>query len=153
MKIEHSSVHKRLFRYTIPHKKSFFLAFTLLLIATAADLLGPILIKIFIDDYLTPKYLPLQPLVWLASSYLLLQLLKIVVQYFQLLQFQKIALQIIQQIRIDVFSHVHRLALRFFDNTPTGSLVSRITNDTEAMKEMFVEVIAVFIQNGVFLVG
>ncbi|KML29631.1 ATP-binding cassette domain-containing protein [Priestia aryabhattai] len=153
MKIEHSSVHKRLFHYTIPHKKSFFLAFTLLLIATAADLLGPILIKIFIDDYLTPKYLPFQPLVWLASSYLLLQLLKIVVQYFQLLQFQKIALQIIQQIRIDVFSHVHRLALRFFDNTPTGSLVSRITNDTEAMKEMFVEVIAVFIQNGVFLIG
>ena len=102
MKIEHSSVHKRLFHYTIPHKNHF-LAFTLLLIATAADLLGPILIKIFIDDYLTPKYLPLQPLVWLASSYLLLQLLKIVVQYFQLLQFQNIALQIIQQIRIDVF--------------------------------------------------
>ncbi|TYR81141.1 ATP-binding cassette domain-containing protein [Priestia megaterium] len=144
---------KRLFSYAKPHKVSFLFAFCLLLIATTADLLGPILIKVFIDDYLTREYLPTEPLIILAGSYIFLHLLKVIVQYFQLLQFQKIALTITQQLRIDVFSHVHKLGLRYFDRTPTGSLVSRITNDTEAIKEMFVEVIAVFIQNGVFLIG
>ena len=60
--------------------------------------------------------------------------------YFQLLRFQEIALKIIQQMRIDVFSKVQGLGMRYFDQTPAGSIVSRVTNDTEAIKDMFVSV-------------
>ena len=48
--------------------------------------------------------------------------------------------------RIDVFSKVQGLGMRYFDKTPAGSIVSRVTNDTEAIKEMFVSVIVTFLQ-------
>ncbi|MFS0863867.1 ABC transporter ATP-binding protein [Fredinandcohnia sp. 179-A 10B2 NHS] len=153
IKKEQRRVLVRLLSYTKSHIKEFSFAFTLLLIATLADILGPILIKIFIDDYLTPRHLPLQPLMILGGTYLIIHFTKVILQYFQLVKFQEIALKIIREMRIEVFSKVQKLGLKYFDKTPAGSIVSRVTNDTEAIKDMFVEVIATFVQNGVFLVG
>ena len=70
-----------------------------------------------------------------------------------MVKFQEIALYIVQQLRIDVFSKVQALGLKYFDQTPTGSIVSRVTNDTEAIKDMFVTVISTFIQSGCLLIG
>lgn len=152
-KREQRRVLVRLLSYTKSHIKEFSLAFTLLLFATVADILGPILIKIFIDDYLTPRHLPVQPLFILGGTYLIIHFTKVILQYFQLVKFQEIALKIIREMRIEVFSKVQKLGLKYFDKTPAGSIVSRVTNDTEAIKDMFVEVIATFVQNGVFLIG
>jgi len=143
----------RLLSYTKTHTREFIIAFLLLLLATIADIVGPILIKIFIDDYLTPRHLPIQPLIFLGAIYLLIHFTKVILQYFQLVKFQEIALKIIREMRIEVFSKVHKLGLKYFDKTPGGSIVSRVTNDTEAIKDMFVEVVATFVQNGVFLIG
>lgn len=143
----------RLLSYTKPHKKSLVIAFGLLLLTTIGELVGPFLIKIFIDDYLTPGNLDFQPLLILGSSYLGIQIIKSILLFFQLVKFQEIALKIIQQLRIDVFSKVQSLGLKYFDKTPAGSIVSRVTNDTEAIKDMFVTVLATFIQSGVLLAG
>lgn len=143
----------RLLAYAKPHLKMIFVAFGFLLLATVGDVLGPILVKIFIDDYLREGYLPFKPLLMLGSAYMGIQVLNVLVSYFQLLKFQEIALKIIQQMRIDVFTKVQQLGLKYFDKTPAGSLVSRVTNDTEAIKDMFVSVIATFIQSGFLLVG
>lgn len=143
----------RLLAYSKPHLKMIFVAFGFLLLATVGDVLGPILVKIFIDDYLREGYLPFKPLLMLGSAYMGIQVLNVLVSYFQLLKFQEIALKIIQQMRIDVFTKVQQLGLKYFDKTPAGSLVSRVTNDTEAIKDMFVSVIATFIQSGFLLVG
>ena len=77
----------------------------------------------------------------------------VVVSYFQLMRFQEIALKIIQQMRIDVFSKVQGLGMRYFDQTPAGSIVSRVTNDTESIKDMFVSVIVTFLQAVFVLIG
>lgn len=146
-------VFKRLLGYTKPHTKAFVVTFILLFLATGANLLGPILVKIFIDDYLTPGIFEFWPIVWLAGGYLLLHFAYVIIDYFQLLSFQTLALKIIRQLRVDVFSKVHKLGLSFFDKTPGGSLVSRITNDTEAIKDLYVSVLSVFVQNIVFLIG
>lgn len=137
----------------IPHRKHLLLAFVLLLFATTADLAGPKLIQIFIDDYLTPRNFDKHQLILLGGGYLVLFAVSAVLQYFQLVSFHKIALRIIQQLRIDVFGRVQHLGLTFFDNTPVGSLVSRITNDTEAIKDLFVSVLSTFVQNIVFVIG
>ncbi|MEH6938523.1 ABC transporter ATP-binding protein, partial [Bacillus sp. JJ664] len=77
----------------------------------------------------------------------------IILSYLQLLMFQQIAFKVVQDIRMKVYEHVHSLAFSFFDKTPIGSIVSRITNDTEAIKDFYVSVLATFIQQIVFLVG
>lgn len=150
---EQRKVLMRLLTYTKAHKKALLAAFSLLLFTTVADVVGPIFIKIFIDDYLTPRKMLVQPLVILAAAYIGIQVLKEILLFFQLVTFQKVALKIIQQLRIDVFAKVEALGLRYFDKTPAGSIVSRVTNDTEAIKDMFVSVLATFIQSGFFLVG
>ncbi|UTR10769.1 ABC transporter transmembrane domain-containing protein [Evansella sp. LMS18] len=146
-------VFKRLMAYGKPHLKWILIAFLLLVGGTGAEILGPILIKIFIDDFLTPRVFELQPLIMLGAGYLLLHVSAAVMNYSQLLLFQKIALRIIQQLRIDVFAKVEKLGLSFFDQFPAGGLVSRITNDTEQVKELYVSVLAIFVQNIVFLIG
>ncbi|MED3624155.1 ABC transporter transmembrane domain-containing protein [Neobacillus thermocopriae] len=151
-KQEQRKVLFRLLSYTKPHKKRMVIAFLLLLMTTILEIILPILVKIFIDDYLTPEKLEFQPLFLLGTLYMGIQVVKALLLFFQLVKFQEIALLIIQQLRIDVFSKVQALGLKYFDQTPAGSIVSRVTNDTEAIKDMFVTVLATFIQSG-FLLG
>ncbi|MER2262999.1 MAG: ABC transporter transmembrane domain-containing protein [Psychrobacillus sp.] len=146
-------VLKRLLTYLKPHKKMIAFALFLLIVTVIGDILGPYLIKTFMDNYLTPRDFPTGPLVGLAVGYIFIQIGNVLVSYFQLLKFQEIALKIIQQMRIDVFSKVHRLGMRYFDKTPAGSIVSRVTNDTEAIKDMFVSVLVGFVQSGFLVIG
>jgi ATP-binding cassette, subfamily B, multidrug efflux pump len=150
---EQRQVLWRLLAYMRRYRKDTALAFALLVLATAGELVGPYLVKIFIDDYLTPRRLDFAPLLWLAAIYTAVLLLKTVISYFQLVKFQKLALEVIQALRMDVFTKVHQLGMSYFDRTPGGSIVSRVTNDTEAIKDMFISVLAAFIQNGVFVIG
>ncbi|MDQ0430116.1 ATP-binding cassette subfamily B protein [Planomicrobium stackebrandtii] len=146
-------VFKRLLKYLAPHKRMLALAMGLLILTVLGDVLGPLLIKIFIDDYLTPGSFPTGPIAGLAIAYLFIQTSNVIISYFQLLKFQEAALKIIQQLRIDVFTKVQGLGMRYFDQTPAGGIVSRVTNDTEAIKEMFVTVLIGFIQSAFLIVG
>lgn len=146
-------VFKRLLSYLKPHKKVIAIALLLLILTVTGDILGPYLIKTYMDDFLTPRYFPTGPLVGLAVGYIFIQIGNVIVSYFQLLTFQKLALKIIQQMRIDVFTKVHQLGMRYFDKTPAGSIVSRVTNDTEAIKDMFVSVLVGFVQSGFLVIG
>jgi ATP-binding cassette subfamily B protein len=143
----------RLLSYMGRYKKEAVLAFLLLFLATAGELAGPYLVKVFIDDYLVPSRLAPGPVAALVSAYLGVLVAKTVLSYFQLVEFQRLALSIIQALRMDVFSKVHRLGMSYFDRTPGGSIVSRVTNDTEAIKDMFISVLAAFVQNGLFVIG
>ncbi|MGE7918347.1 ABC transporter ATP-binding protein [Viridibacillus sp. NPDC093762] len=146
-------VLKRLLTYLKPHKKSIVIALMLLLITVLGDIVGPLLIKIFMDDYLTPRHFPTNTLVILATSYIGIQILNSIISYLQMLRFNVLALKVIQQLRIDVYTKVHKLGMRYFDKTPAGSIVSRVTNDTEAIMEMFVSVLIGFVQSGFLVIG
>jgi ATP-binding cassette subfamily B protein len=128
-------------------------AFVLLVLATAADLAGPLLVKVFIDDYLTPRRFAAGPLSALAGGYLVILLAFAGFNFWQMFSFKKIALRVVRQMRIDLFAKVQGLGLEFFDKTPAGALVSRITNDTEAVRELFVSVLAAFVKNSVLIIG
>lgn len=146
-------VMRRLLAYLNPHRKAMAAAMALLLIATAADVAGPLLVKVYIDDYLTPGIFDSSALITLAVTYLVLQVVAAGLTYFQLFSFQRMAHRVIQQLRMDVFGKVQHLGLSFFDQRPGGSLVSRITNDTEAIKDLFVSVLSTFVQNIVMIIG
>lgn len=146
-------VFKRLMRYAIPHKVSISVALFFLILTITGSIVGPLIIQAFIDDYLTPLRFPKNEVMTLALVYIGLQIFIVVVSYFQLLRFQDIALKIIQQMRIDVFTKVQGLGMRYFDRTPAGSIVSRVTNDTESIKEMFVSVVVTFLQAIFVIIG
>ncbi len=93
------------------------------------------------------------PLAGLMAGYAVLILASAGMNYVQLLSLQTTAQRIIQRMRLDLFAHLQRLPVSFFDKTPVGSLVSRVTNDTEAIRELYVSVLATFVQNGVYLLG
>lgn len=157
-RISKQKVFLRLLRYAIPHKKTLIFAFLILMLATGADILGPIILKVFLDDHLTPFINEGLSFQWkivglLAGLYGFLVIMTAVLNYFQMFTFQKIAFMIIQQLRMDVFGKVQHLGLTFFDQTPGGSLVSRITNDTEAIKDLYVSVLSTFVQSIIFLLG
>lgn len=151
-------VFKRLLGYTRGHLKGLTIAFIILMLATGADVAGPFLLKVFIDDHLTPFMedglaFNWTIIAWIGALYLILLISAAAFNYIQLYSFQKIALKIIQKIRMDVFGKVQHLGLSFFDQTPGGSLVSRITNDTEAIKDLYVSVLSTFVQGIIFLTG
>lgn len=150
---EQRKVLLRLLSYAGPHKKAIAGAFLFLLLTTLGEISGPVLIKIFIDDYLAPRDLRFAPLFLLGVAYVGIQVAKSIFSYVQLYKFQEIALKIIHDIRVEIFSKVQSFGLAFFDKTPAGSIISRVTNDTEAIKDMFVTVFVTFIQSGVLILG
>ncbi|SEN36109.1 ABC transporter ATP-binding protein [Lihuaxuella thermophila] len=146
-------VIRRLLLYLKPYQKRFWIAFAALLLATGADVVLPVIVSHFIDHYLVPRTFDRDTLLLLGGSFLLLQFLSAGLHYYQLFSFQTIAQWVIRQLRIDVFAKVQHLGLSFFDRTPDGSLVSRITNDTEAIKDMYINVLSSFMQNFIFIIG
>ncbi|MBA4495728.1 ABC transporter ATP-binding protein [Paenactinomyces guangxiensis] len=144
---------KRLLRYLKTYKKRFWIAFAALLAATGADVVSPLIVSTFIDYHLVPRNFNRESLLLFGGGYLLLQFISAGLHYYQLLSFQTIAQWVIRQLRMDVFGKVQHLGLSFFDRIPDGSLVSRITNDTEAVKDLYINVLSSFMQNMVLLIG
>lgn len=143
----------RLLRYLSPYRLRLVLALLVLFGATLTDVVQPILVKVFIDQNLILRHFPAGPLVLLGAGYVALVLATSVLNVVQLLLFQILALDIIQNLRVELFDKLQKLALAFFDRTPVGVMVSRVTNDTEAILQMFMTVLSSFVQNISVIVG
>lgn len=143
----------RLLAYTRAYPKLLIQGGVLLLVSTFAEVMAPILVKTFLDDYVMTGNFPASELVLLGGLYVVLHLLSAATGYLKSMRFNRVAFSIVRTIRAQVFGTVTRKSLDYFDHRPTGSLVSRITNDTEAIKELFVQVLPVFIQNIVLIIG
>ncbi|NBI27669.1 ABC transporter ATP-binding protein [Chengkuizengella marina] len=92
-------------------------------------------------------------LIQLSGIYMVLILVSAVFHYGQTFYLQKSANQIIQKMRTDVFEHIQKLPVQYFDHRPAGKIVSRVTNDTESIKELFVNVLASFFTSAVYMIG
>ncbi|MFJ7745577.1 ABC transporter ATP-binding protein [Peribacillus sp. NPDC097295] len=89
----------------------------------------------------------------LVAFYFGLVLISSIFQYGQSFYLQKAANRIIQRMRNDIFTHISRLPIRFFDNMPAGKVVARVTNDTEAIRELYVTVLANFFSSTINIIG
>ncbi|MET3110217.1 ABC transporter ATP-binding protein [Salinicoccus halitifaciens] len=135
----------RLISYTYPFKWTIILAFVMLIFSTVAGMIIPYLVMVFIDDYLTPAVFPEDEITMLIVIFLTVQIIGAVTTYMNIYLFQYLAFKVIQQLRIDAFNKIGRLGMRYFDKVSGGSIVSRLTNDTEAIVEMFIGVFATFL--------
>jgi ATP-binding cassette subfamily B multidrug efflux pump len=89
----------------------------------------------------------------LAGLYFVLILIGAGFTYGQRYLLQSAANRIIQRMRSDVFAQIQRLPINYFDNQPAGKVVSRITNDTESVKDLYVQVLANFFTGTIYIVG
>lgn len=105
-------------------------------------------------DELYSFYKPeISRILMLGGGYLGLILVASLFAYGQKLYMQKAANRVIQKMREDVFRHVQKLPISYFDHLPAGKIVSRVTNDTEAIRELYVTVVATFFQSTMYIVG
>ena len=111
-------------------------------------------VKALTADQLFTFYKPEIPgIMKLVGLYLLLLLVTIFTEFGKTYWLQSSANKVIQKLRTDVYAHIQRLPVHFFDNLPAGKVVSRITNDTEAVKDLFVAVLANFSSGIVYITG
>ncbi|MFM5463963.1 ABC transporter transmembrane domain-containing protein [Aeromonas simiae] len=144
---------QRLLTYAMAHRGWLLRGLGWLLLATMAEVAGPLLIKIFIDDHLAVRNMVPGAVLALAAGYLGLQLLSALGFYRQSLLFNRIAQSVVQRLREQVFSTAIRLPASYFDRHRSGALISRITNDTEAIMSLYVQVIGQLVQKCVLLLG
>ncbi len=143
---------KRLLAYGSPWRKPLSLAVVLLWIAAIAEVTGPLLISYFIDNMVAKNYLPLGLVTGLAVAYVGLQLLAAGLHYAQSLLFNQAAVGVVQQLRTDVMDAALRQPLSEFDTQPVGQIISRVTNDTEVIRDLYVTVVATVLRSAA-LVG
>lgn len=151
-----SKLMARLLTYARPYWKSLLFCIFLLAISAGLEVVRPQLIQIAIDDYLragldTPE--AQAGLLRLAGYMGLIIVGSFVVMYGQVLLLQYTGQRIIYSIRRDVFGHLQRLHLKFFDSNPAGRLVTRVTNDTESLNEMYTSVLVNLFRDVFILIG
>ena len=140
-----------LVRAAAPERRQLVQATGWLLLAAALDALGPLAGKFFIDNYLLPRRIVRRKSrrcfsrPWSRARPRL--------RYLQLVRLAGVAMRSVQRIREQVFRHVLRLPMAFFDRAITGQLVSRVTNDTEAVKTLYVQVLFVILDSLIILLG
>jgi ATP-binding cassette subfamily B multidrug efflux pump len=147
------STARRLFAYALVYKFRIIGALLILCCAVGAELGGPFIIKTIIDKHLSVGGNNLMPVLGLLALYMGLLLVASISNFSQSYILQTTALRIIKNMRMDLMSHIQRIPLRYFDNTPIGQIVSRIANDTEAVRDLFMSFMATFVVSFVQLIG
>lgn len=132
---------KRLLSYMKYHKLQFLIGFLLLTAAVFFDLAAPLVVQQVIDRIITPAAASGQ-VVWgtlgrLLALYAFLMMITVLLRYGSFLILTKAANTIVKQVRDQLYAHIQRLPVRYFDNLPAGQVVSRITNDTEVLRQQF----------------
>lgn len=94
-----------------------------------------------------------KPLIVLMGMYFLMLAISSVFQYGQHYYLQMSSNSIIRKMRKDVFHHIQKLPISYFDHLPAGKVVARITNDTEAIRELYVTFLATFFSSTIYIIG
>ena len=141
----------RFIRYLAPYRGMALCTLLLLPLIAAAKLAQPYLLKIAIDNHIMQGRMEGLPL--LSFYFFLLLLADSLLTYLEVYLLQLLGQRVMQDLRMELFSHVQHLSSAFFDKTPTGSLVTRLTSDVEALGEMFTAGVITIVGDVLVLLG
>ncbi|ANU25980.1 ABC transporter ATP-binding protein [Planococcus versutus] len=146
---------KRLVQYALNFKAVLITGLSMLAIAVAADLAAPLIAKEIIDNHIAVSggAVDFEPIAYLLILFFVLAIITAFFRYWQSILLQRGANRIIRKMRNDVYEHTQTLPIRYFDNLPAGKVVARITNDTEAIRDLFVTVLAQFATSFMYMAG
>ncbi|HSW56579.1 MAG TPA: ABC transporter ATP-binding protein [Ignavibacteriaceae bacterium] len=126
---------KRLLGYVKPYKRFVIFAILMNIIVAALGPIRPYLTKIAVDDYIANS--DYNGLLIISLALFGSLIFQAVIQYFLTYFTQYLGQKTLYDLRTQIFNHIQKLALKFFDRTPIGRLVTRATNDVEALGELF----------------
>lgn len=149
---------KRLLMYLKPHKWKMLFASFLVVALISVELYKPIIIGNAIDNYITDSgQMPLAEafagILWAGLLYALMLFLGFCFNAANMWTLQNVGQLIIYRMREEVFTHIHSLSVSFFNTQPVGKLVTRVSNDTEAINELFTQILVKLFKNTVKIVG
>ena len=139
------SVFMRLMGYLFRYKWWTLTALAFILLTTLTRTAIPLVARYYIDHFVSNQ--AAQSGFFLLLGYYLLFLLRVLFTYLGSYTFSRVAYSIVRDMRQETFSNIQKLGMAYFDKTPAGSIVSRITNDTQAVADMFGTVFASFISS------
>lgn len=151
-KEEHKQAFRTMFRYAKPYRATFLFVFACTFFAIGADLLQPYLVKIAIDDHVLTGEHGIRTLFLLGGAYFVLAALSLAFSYIQANLLQKVGQSIVGQLRKDLFHHISRQSMSFFDRISSGSLVTNISSDTETINQFFTQVLLSLVRDGLMLI-
>lgn len=144
-------VVRRLMAYLRPRKKTVALALLLAMVVTVSDLVRPVLVGNAMDSITAGSTFSV--IVRYSAVYMGILMLGTCCNAIELWMLQKLGQDIILEIRQQLFRHIHSLSLRFFDITPVGRIVTRVTNDVETLNELFSTILVTMVKNAVLILG
>jgi len=144
-----TEIMKRLLRYAKPHIGKFIVVGLLMAFSIAYSVISPRLMG-FIIKFLDTDF-EINTLVMYITIYAVILVTSLVFQYIQAIILQKIGQKILSALREDVFTHIESLSHAQLNHMPVGKLVTRVTNDTNAISMMFTQILTNLIKN-IFLV-
>ena len=152
-----SRLMRRLLKYLRPYRWQVTVALVSIVLKAFADVLGPYLLKVAIDRYLAPvkgadsglwSWLSPRPMTGIAqisSIYFGLLAMTFVFEFLQTYYMQWTGQKIMFDLRSQIFRHLQRLHVAFYDKNPVGRLVTRVTTDVDALNDMFTSgVVSIF---------
>jgi ATP-binding cassette, subfamily B, multidrug efflux pump len=150
----------RLVRYLRPYKLPVVIAVAMSFTVAGMDILGPYLFGRGIDRYVIPgmdgrmeRHLAVYGLTVIVLAYLGSILASFGLQYLQMRIMQWVGQQTMYDLRKEIFEHLQRLPMRFFDHSPVGRLVTRCTTDVDALNDLFATGVAAMLNDFVFIFG
>ena len=142
---------RRLLRYAKPYMKNFVAVFFIMLFSIVYDLVSPLLIGHIIET--VQLDFELSYLVKIVCCYAGILVISMICTYLQAMILQKTGQKILSQIRLDVFTHIESLSHEQLNNIPVGKLVTRATNDPNAITYMFTNILVTLVKNVMVIFG
>ena len=124
----------RLFGFMKPYWHLLVLTIFLLLLTAGLQIVGPYLIKLAIDNYITPG--ELEGLPYIVVLYGLAILFEFIIRFFQGYYTEYLGQKIMYDMRMEIFTHIQRLPMSYFDKNPVGRVMTRVTTDVQSLNEM-----------------
>ncbi|HXJ87763.1 MAG TPA: ABC transporter ATP-binding protein [Candidatus Binatia bacterium] len=160
-----SRLMRRLLTYLRPYRWHVGVALVSIILKSFADVLGPYLVKVAVDRYLAPtkgatsglwSWLSPRPLTGIAqisTIYFGLLVFTFLLEFLQTYYMQWTGQQVMFDLRSQIFRHLQRMHVAFYDKNPVGRLVTRVTTDVDALNEMFTSGVVSIFEDVFVLVG
>src|SRR6266851_763974 len=154
-----SRLMRRLLQYMKPYKWRVALALIMVAIVTPLELAPPLIFRKAIDSYFIPALNHLLPeasawsgIGWLSLIFLGVLTFDFLAQYVQIRIMQRVGQQTMYDMRGEIFAHMQRLPMSYFDRNPVGRLVTRVTTDVDALNDLFAAGVVTMINDFFLLV-